>query len=333
VEHHQVTNNAKRHLGLLLGLSIALLPAAAGAEGQGAVAPEYLSVAQLRAKYADRTGKIAVIRGVEIYYKDEGSGPVLLLMHGSSSSLRIWDTTAARLKSRYRVIRYDVGGMGLSGTVSDEAAASVTPVDIATGLLDQLGVKKLTFVGNSSGGTLGMFLAAQRPGMVERLILSNTPADPVRYAHMVQPESFKQAQEEVKQSGGFQSLHFWNEFMQYFSGRPERISPKILGEYYDFNRRIPEKHPIAMTAQIADGVVASQLMAQVTAPTLLIWGATDQLLPLAAMQSLARHLEKAQVSQIILPDVGHYPPLEVPERFTQLIAAYVEAAVPGDAAR
>jgi pimeloyl-ACP methyl ester carboxylesterase len=301
---------------------------ASAAWAQSDTRADYLSAAQLRAQYSDSHGKIAVIKGVEIYYKDEGSGPALLLVHGSNSSLRIWDTTAQRLKSRYRVIRFDVAGMGLSGRVSDNAAATVDPVDIPVGLLELLKVDKVSFIGNSSGGTLGMFLAAKRPDLVEHLILSNTPADPVRYEHMVQPESFKQAQAAAKQAGGFRTVSFWNEYLNYFNAKPERISAKKRSEYFDFNRRVPEKHPLALIAQIGDGVLANQLMSQVKAPTLLLWGGSDPLLTIAAMKSLAKHLSQAQVSEVILPDVGHYPPLEVPERVTQLIAAYIEAAAP-----
>jgi pimeloyl-ACP methyl ester carboxylesterase len=83
-----------------------------------------------------------------------------------------------------------------------------------------------------------------------------------------------------------------------------------------------------LVAVIGDGVAASQLMAEVRAPTFLIWGGKDPLLPVPAMKSLANHLQNAEVSEVILPDVGHYPPLEVPERFAQLILAYLQAAVP-----
>lgn len=322
--------------GIALSSSVAsaqgTTPAATPTAQSPSPAPEYLTVAQLRAKFADRTGKIAVLKGVEVYYKDEGSGPALLLVHGSQSTLRTWDTMARRLKSRYRVIRFDVPNMGLSGSVSDEAAASVDPVDIPVALLEKLGVKRVTFVGNSSGGTLGMFLAARHPEMVERLILSNTPADPVRYEHMVQPESFKRAQEEAKRAGGFQSLNFWNEYLTYFSARPERISAQKRAEYYDFNRRVPEKHALALIARIGDGVRANELMASVTTPTLLLWGGADPLLTIAAMNSLERHLEKAQVSTLVMPDVGHYPPLEVPDRFTDIVANYIESVVPAGAA-
>lgn len=320
-----------------LALMVSAWQSPAAAQGLAAahaplVAPSrdapYLTLAQLRAKYRDPAGKFATIKGIEIHYKDEGKGPVLLMVHGSASSLRTWDGIADRLKARYRIIRFDVAAMGLSGGISDEAAATVKPVDIAVGLLDRLGVRKVTFVGVSSGGTLGMFLAAQRPDLVERLILSNTPADPVTYGHMVQPPGFVKAQADAKQAGGFQARSFWDEYLGYFAGDPKRFSTKLRDEYYDMNRRAPQKHPIALIAQIGDGVVANQLMAQVAAPTLLVWGGKDALLPVAAMQSLAVHLKHAQVSELVLPDVGHYPPVEVPARFAQVIAAYVEAVVP-----
>lgn len=67
------------------------------------------------------------------------------------------------LKAHYRVIRYDVPGLGLSDDVPDSVVAATTPAEIAEGLLAQLGVKKVTVVGVSSGGTLGVFLAAKQP--------------------------------------------------------------------------------------------------------------------------------------------------------------------------
>ena len=330
-------SKSKRILLVATCLALIITCAAQMAIGQQEpvtrVGSDYLTIPQLRAKYADPAGKIATIQGVEIYYKDEGKGPVLLMVHGSQGSLRTWDVIVKRLKSRYRIIRYDVPGMGLSGHISDAAAANVVPTDIAIGLLDKLGVKKLSFVGVSSGGTLGMFLAARRPELIERLILSNTPSDRVTYDHMVQPDSFTRAQEEARRAGGFQSRQFWDEFLNYFSGVPARFTPKLRDEYYDFNRRTPEKHPIALIAQIGDGVEASKLMAQVTVPTLLIWGSKDALLPVSAMKSLEAHLKLAPVSTLILPDVGHYPPVEVPARFATLISSYLEAVVPEPASQ
>lgn len=292
----------------------------------GAANP-FLTLEQLRAKYGQSDGHYAKINGVELYYKDEGKGPVLLMVHGSQSSLRTWDGVVAQLKGRYRIIRYDIAPQGLSGTVSDAQAASMVPTDLAEGLLAKLGVQKITFVGVSSGGTLGIFLAAKRPDLVERLILSNTPADTVVTTHLVEPESFKLAQRQAKESG-FQSQAFYNEFLNYFSGDPKRISPATRTQYYDMNRRLPEKHIISLVAQVRDQAKAKAAMASVTAPTLLIWGGADPLLPASAGQALESYLTKAEVSRVTMADVGHYPPLEVPRRFARLIADYVEVVTP-----
>ncbi|MFD2137733.1 alpha/beta fold hydrolase [Novosphingobium resinovorum] len=249
------------------------------------------------------------------------------MVHGSESSLRTWDRIALALKGRYRIIRYDIPGYGLSDGATDAAAKTMQPTDIPVELLTRLGVKKLTFVGVSSGGTMGMYLAARRPDLVERLILSNTPSDPVDTSHLVMPKSFTDATERAKQTG-FRDQTFWNEFLSYFAGDAARISAQTRKEYYDFYRRTPEKNLIALVARIGDGKQATVEMAKVRKPTFLIWGAADHLLPESAANAIARYLKNAQISRVMMPDVGHYPPLEVPERFAQLIAAYVEAGTP-----
>lgn len=290
-------------------------------------AAEHATLEQLRAKYGDRAGHIALIGGVEVYYKDEGKGPTILMVHGSQSTLKTWDFVAAKLIKRYRVIRYDIPPQGLSGHVSDEAAKALQPTDIAEGLLKQLGVEKITYVGVSSGGTLGVFLAAKRPDLVQRLILSNTPADTVTTSHLPPSEEFDRAQKEAKETG-FQSQFFWNAFLNYFSGDPSRLDAKIREQYYDVNRRTPEPNYLALVAKVADQNKAKDAMSKVRAPTLLVWGARDPLLVPASADALANYLTGTQVSKIMLPDVGHYPPLEVPARFADIVATYIEAVAP-----
>ncbi|WDF74851.1 alpha/beta fold hydrolase [Novosphingobium sp. KACC 22771] len=304
--------------------------APAGAAAPSAMAHPYLTVAQLRAKYRDPASRFMTIKGVEVHYKDEGprGAPVLFMVHGSLSTLRTWDVITARLKSRYRIIRYDIPGYGLSGRVSDEAGEHVQPVEIPEGLLDALHVKKISFVGVSSGGTMGMYLAAKRPEMVERLILSNTPSDPVDTSHLVMPKSFVDGIARAKANGGYNDRPYWDDYLGFFAGDAKRISKKTRDEYYDFNRRTPEKYPIALVARIGDGKQATIEMAKVKAPTLLLWGAADPLLPESAANAIARYLSHATISRVLMPDVGHYPPLEVGDRFAQLIAAYVEAGTP-----
>ncbi|WP_446830041.1 alpha/beta fold hydrolase [Candidatus Foliamicus sp.] len=309
---------------LVLAALTAPLPAFADA-----YADQRLTLESLRQKYADPDGQIARIGGVDVYYKDEGEGPAILMLHGSRSTLRTWDRVAPELLDRYRVIRYDLPPNGLSGPVSDAAVERMQPADLAAGLLDHVGVDEVTCVGVSSGGTTCMYLAATYPQRVNRLIMSNSPSDPVTTDHVVHPPDFKAALEEFVETG-FESENFINLFLDFYSGDPRRISEQTRREYFDFNRRVKEPNPIAMIGLVADHAKARKAMASVQAPALLIWGGRDALLIPAAAGTLASYLENTQVSIVFMPDVGHYPPLESPVRFAQIVATYLEAATPSE---
>ena len=290
-------------------------------------ADQRLTLDELRQKYGDPEGRIAEIGGVEVYYKDQGEGPAILMIHGSRSSLRTWDRVAPEFLDRYRVIRYDLPPNGLSGPVTDEAVDRMEPADLAAGLLDHVGVDEVTCAGVSSGGTTCMYLAATYPDRVNRLIMSNSPSDPVTTDHVNHPPAFKAALEEFVETG-FESENFINLFLDFYSGDPRRISERTRREYYDFNRRVKEPNPIAMIGLVADHEKTRKAMASVRAPALLIWGGRDALLIPASAGTLARYLENTQVSTVFMPDVGHYPPLESPVRFAKIVAAYLEAATP-----
>lgn len=308
-------------LRLLLLPFVLLLVAATGP------AHPYLTLGELRARYADPASRYATIAGMEVHYKDEGRGPALLLVHGSSSTMKTWDAMVPLLRRNYRVIRYDIPGMGLSGDVPDAAIGKVEPAEIAEELLRRLQVDKVTVIGVSSGGTLGSFLAARRPDLVERLIISNAPSDPVDTSHMVPTPEWARAQAEARASG-FQSQFFWDQFLSYFAGDGRRIDAATRRHFYDFGRRTPHPNFIAMIAKVADAPKARAAMAGVRAPTLLIWGGSDQLLPTSAGRTLLKYLTATDVSIVYMPDVGHFPPIETPERFTRIARSWIEAGVP-----
>lgn len=287
----------------------------------------YLTREQLHAKYATPHGHIAVIQGIETWYQDEGRGPALLLVHASSSNQRAWDGVAKMLAKHYRLIRYDIPPQGLSGPIPASVRATIQPTDIAEGLLAQLGIGKVAVVSVSSGGTLAIQLAAKRPDLVTRIVVSNAPSDPVSGAKPAYTKAFLDAQAEAKRTG-VQDQAYWNAFVDFFGGDPGQYDKAAREQFYDFARKTPDPDMIALIAKVADHDKAVAAMAGVTQPVLLIWGAKDPLLPLPAMAALERYLTHATVSRVILPDAGHYPPIEMPARFARLVEAYLEAAEP-----
>lgn len=308
-------------------LLISTTPAAAQSSMMPNTVISYLTLAELRARYADAASRYMTIEGVEVHYKDEGKGPALLLVHGSSSTMRTWDAATRLLEGRYRVIRYDIPGQGLSGDVPDAVGAGVAPAAIAEQLLARLKIAGVTVIGVSSGGTLGIQLAARRPDLVQRLIISNAPSDPVDTSHLVPTPEWARAQADAKASG-FQGPAFWNAFLTYFAGDGRRIDTATRAGFGDFNRRTPNKTMIALTARVADHAKAVAADAAVRAPTLLIWGGSDKLLPTSSGRNLLGYLTGTEAAIVYLPDVGHFPPIETPDRFVRIATAWMEAATP-----
>ncbi|PEQ11402.1 hypothetical protein B2G71_17780 [Novosphingobium sp. PC22D] len=214
--------------------------------------PRRLSLAELRERFGSPEDKYVTVKGVELRYRDEGEGPVLLLLHGSRSTIRAWDGVAARLKDRYRVVRFDMPPTGLSGPLSDEAVAAVgSPENLVAGFLDALGIDKANVAGMSSGGTLSYYFAAGYPDRVENLILANTPSNPVPTLKVETPPALAAAIARFKQTG-IEGMDFWSNYLGGLYGEKDRLDPDLVEYYYETNLRVNEPNPRGLHALTAN---------------------------------------------------------------------------------
>jgi 3-oxoadipate enol-lactonase len=115
--------------------------------------------------------------GCPIHYEVEGSAdkPVLMLCNSLGTTLHMWDGQMPALTQHFRVVRYDRRGHGKSGVPSGAYTMEMLGKD-ALAVLDAAGVRKTNWCGLSMGGMVGMWMAANAPQRVNRLILSNTSA-------------------------------------------------------------------------------------------------------------------------------------------------------------
>lgn len=102
-----------KHLPLVLALLVTNFSAIADDLTQ-------ISLSDLREKYADEGTRYIDVDGAEIHYRDEGQGPVVLLLHASFFNLKTWDQLVDTLKVDHRVIRLDFPNVGLSGPETKE---------------------------------------------------------------------------------------------------------------------------------------------------------------------------------------------------------------------
>ncbi|HEY4545772.1 MAG TPA: alpha/beta hydrolase [Pedomonas sp.] len=287
----------------------------------------FLSLEQLKQRYGDASSRYMTIGGMSIRYKDEGRGPAIVLLHGSHSSLDGYDDLARGLADEYRVIRFDMPGMGLSSAVSqDEATTTPYGDDILRELLDGLGVKSATLVGVSSGGAIAYYFASLYPDRVDALVLTNVPSEPVIAANTPRTPELRQ-EFEIAEKTGFRRKSYWSVYLNWLTGTPSRMTDAKISRYYDMNRRQPLAKPRWFWRTTAKVPEIYTVMSSVKAPALLVWGKIDFVLPLHTMSTLQHHLPASSVSTIVLEDTGHYPPFEVPERFARIVKTYLTSVV------
>lgn len=311
---------------MLRGVAVLLLVAALAAAGTffaGRRSAPAVTLQQVAQRYGTGT-QVARIHGVDVAYRDEGSGPALVLLHGSFGSLRMFDDMVQSLAGRYRIIRYDQPPSGLSGSVP--ADFTLTSEAFLAGLLDHLGIREAALLGTSSGGIIGYRFAATYPERTRALILSNVPPSaPVDNAGAKKRLSLW-LQASITTCMRFAkpwSRTCWRDFLDSNFERRNRVTDLLVEEYYDLNRRTGAVQFTSMTAIMRRDDEVLRFLSGVRAPTLLIWGARDPVLPMATATLLAQRLSGTRTETVILDDVSHYPPLEAPAEVAAAVLAFL----------
>jgi pimeloyl-ACP methyl ester carboxylesterase len=133
-----------------------------------------LPVSVLAARWAPPPSKFVQIAGMSVHLRDEGpaADPVpIILIHGTSASLHTWEGWASALRSRHRVVSFDLPGFGLTGPSPSGDYSAQANVRFMHALLDQLDIQHCVLAGNSLGGNIALETAYALPDRVDKLVL------------------------------------------------------------------------------------------------------------------------------------------------------------------
>ncbi|NKB43767.1 MAG: alpha/beta fold hydrolase [Alphaproteobacteria bacterium] len=285
-----------------------------------------LTLDELRGMYATEQSRYTNLAGISTHYQDEGQGYPIVLIHRSEGTLRTWDATVAALKSRYRLIRLELPGRGLSEAGAPEVVGDdVTLHGMVMELLDQLGVEgSFHLIGQSSGGTIATRVAANYPDRVEKLVVMNMPSSPVSVPRSARPMDVRRSMILNDDYLQFRTRGFWDTYYTYLWGEPERLSEDLVTLMYDQNRRVRAPMALPLIPANFSPEQADKNLGGVTAPTLVIWAMADPVLPPSQLEALTSRMTQAQLTVHKLPEVGHFPALEAPEQILPPIEAFLE---------
>ncbi len=306
-------------------MTIAAWLVAAALFGGGVLWTPDLDRATLEARYAMPPSRFVNAAGLRWHVRDTGptsqpSAPVLLLLHGFGSSLHTWDAWAEALQATHRVIRVDLPGAGLTGPDPGNRYSDAHAVSQLAALLGQLGVARASLVGHSMGGRLAWRFAAEQPQQVDKLVL-------------VAPDGFA--------SPGFEygkppQVGFAMKLMPYALPKVLvrwGLEPAFANPAAVTDALVTRHHDLVLAPGVRGALMArleqmqlqdpTPFLARITAPTLLLWGEQDAMIPLANAQDYLRAMPQAHARLVVLPGVGHLPQEENPSEGLEALREFL----------
>lgn len=310
--------------GLIVGVPVLAAGLVLGTMRMGWWNPSYEEVV---AEQATPPSKFEMVGDVKLHVRDEGQGPVILMLHSSMSNLRIWDGWADQLKGSYRVIRFDWPPYGLS--VDPKASQGMpTVVDLVERFVRQKKLDRFIIVASSSGATISTLYAARHPEQVRALAVSTLPLKappPTETSAFV--SSLSWLHENVVPN--YMPEMFYRQSLAELYGRPERLKPETVRWYYMTNNvpggfaRVKTYYQANTKAVWKSG--AGDAAAAVRVPVLLQWGDRDIVIPKDRADDARVMFANAPMTIIHYPDVGHYPMIELPEKTGRDLKAWIDA--------
>ena len=234
----------------------------------------------------------AKIGPATIAYEVAGFGPPVVLVHGLSGSSRWWRRNIGALTPYRRVYMLDLIGFGASRTLHPFALAEAAGYLIQW--LDHLGLERVSLVGHSMGGLIAAELAADTPERIDRLVLVDPAALPIDADLLTHALSLLHELRYVSPS-----------FLPVLVVDALRAGPLTLWR-------------AATALMLAD---LRPKLAQIRAPTLVIWGEHDALVPLAFAQQLAQYLRYEKL--VVIKGAGHVPMWDRPQEFNRALMEFL----------
>ena len=123
--------------------------------------------------------RFAEVEGARVHYLDEGTGPVLLMLHGNPTWSFLYRKLVVGLRDQFRCIAVDYPGFGLSTAPTGYGFTAAEHAKVVAGLVDQLGLDGITPIVQDWGGPIGMAMAVRHPDRFQAFIIGNTWAWPL----------------------------------------------------------------------------------------------------------------------------------------------------------
>ncbi len=249
---------------------------------------------------------------VELYYQDQGNGHPVVMLHGFPLDHTIWQPVVRLLDGKARFITPDLRGYGKSPDRSEVHSMRLLVEDVLL-LLDRLKLERVVLVGHSMGGYVSLAFAQAYPHRLSGLGLISTQADedtPERR------QARLRTARDVRTKGSDLVAH----------GMPSKLTlnPEIQQQLHEMMHTMRPQSVILSLKGMAERSDANSWLPTIKVPALVIAGEMDQLIPLQKSRDMVTMLNKGWLIEI--PEAGHVPMMETPQKVADGLLQLVAAA-------
>jgi pimeloyl-ACP methyl ester carboxylesterase len=272
-----------------------------------------------------------------VAYRTAGSGPVIVLVHGITSTSATWERVMPALAKRFTVIAPDLLGHGGSAKPRGDYSLGA----YASGIRDlviALGHEQATFVGHSLGGGVAMQLAYQFPERCERLVLIDSGglgsevnillrSATLPGAEFVLPllasEPLLNAGRGVGRLFGRLGLRVHTDIAEMARGHASLAERDARAAFVHTLRTIVD--PTGQRVSANDRLYLAERV-----PFLIIWGERDRIIPVSHAHATHERVPSSQLE--IFEDAGHFPHVDDPHRFIEVLTEFIDTTEPAEVA-
>jgi pimeloyl-ACP methyl ester carboxylesterase len=263
------------------------------------------------------------LHGRRVAFRRAGSGPTIFLIHGITNSGQSWEPAMRLLARDFDVVAPDLPGHGESDRQRGDHSLGGHAC-VMRDLLQVLEIERATVVGHSLGGGVAMQFSYQFPEMVERLVLVGSGGLGREVSPLIRSAA----------------LPFAEQVLPLLTARPlvdgvtavaallGRVGSRGIASLGDTERRAAFVRTVrSVMSPRGQRVTANdRLYLAAEIPTLIVWGERDPIIPVE--HGLDAHALLPNSRLELFEEAGHFPQLDDPLRFAELVADFVATTDP-----
>lgn len=295
------------------------------------------SAESLKARWAPAgsASQFVAVRGMQVHVRDEGprtGDEPIVLLHGIGDSLHTWDGWARELSKTRRVIRFDYPGHGLTGPYQGEWLAGkesysmLNDAKFVVATLDALRVTQpVVLAGNSLGAQIAWetadYLRVPQPNRVARLILVDSTGYPFESSSV--PMAFTLGRIKALSPVLENTLPRFmvKSSLEDTYGDKSKVTPALVDRYQELTLREGNRRAFGLRMRV-DLAAMPERIANITQPTLLLWGGQDRLIPPSHGKRFAKDIAGSKL--VMFDALGHLPHEEDPAQTVAVVQAFLK---------